>query len=169
MKTFKITDGLIVNDTFISAIYEVDSADITIMSEEQKDIFFGKLKEALHVLNGRIQIITDNAKASVSDFVDHFDYNLKQASCISPELEKQAKTYNQELAIEIQRGRTIVTKYYIVFRQNTDTKNSKRFKRSHEKLNDDIIAFTRGLRLAGIDVNQLVDDELISFLKRKLR
>ena len=56
----------------IVKLYEVEPFDIALLNDQDREHFFVKLKQMIHVLPSQVQFIVKKEKATVDDYSKHF-------------------------------------------------------------------------------------------------
>lgn len=69
---FTIADNLIMRDNSICGVYEIEPFDIALLNEQDREHFYSKLKQAIHVLPSQIQFFVKKDQAKAADYSAHF-------------------------------------------------------------------------------------------------
>lgn len=166
MRDFKIVDNLIFFKRRISAVFKVEPFDVALLSEQDRGVFYSKIRQALNVLSAKIQIIAIKERAKITDYSQHFNYILSKAE---PTREKIIKEYVKELTELVENENILILKYYIVFSRNINTSKPTQVIEGIKKLEDVVKRFTSTLYQANVKTSQLADEHLINFVKKQLR
>jgi len=163
---FTIQDNVILRKNSLIQILEVEPFDISLLNNQDREHFFLKLKQMLHVLPDQVQFIVRKEQAKSKDYSKHF-FSLYENS--NSKREPLISKYIENLTNLVARGHFTTTKHYAVFTVTCNpNKNNEKLK-SMKKLHDMTIGFSSALFACNIPVRQLDQDELISFAKDTLR
>lgn len=163
---FFIQDGYIVRKNSLIKIYEVEPYDIALLNDQDREHFFVKLKQALHILPAQIQIIVRKEKAKSSDYSRHIFSLYKNAD---RKREPLIKKYTDELQQVIQANNLVMTKHYAVISVSAQTNNPHAKLEGMKRLNDIAMRFVSGLSLSNVLARSLESDQLVTFSKELLR
>jgi hypothetical protein len=163
---FIIQDNFIVRKNSIIRVYEVEPFDIALLNDQDKEHFFQKLKQTIHVLPSQVQFIVRKEKATVSDYTRHFFSLYKQSD---QKREKLIFDYTHDLTRLIETDKFFTVKHYAVFSVEARSEKIKSKTNAIKKLNDMGIRFGSALQAAHIDVRILTNEELISFTQSLVR
>lgn len=166
MKDFKIANNLIIEDKRIHTICEIKPFDVALLSKEDRDMFYTKIRQAYDILPSRVQVIVVKEEAKVRDYTKHFESITSETN---KDKDNLVLKYINELSALIEAGEVLIIKYYFIFSVDADTKNSKKFLDKYNQLADKVSRFTGVLAQAGIESRQMKDKELINFIKSQVR
>ena len=163
---FTIQDNVILRKNSIIQLLEVEPFDISLLNDQDREHFFLKLKQMLHVLPDQVQFIVKKEQATTQDYSKHF-FSLYAHS--NEKREPLISEYIENLTDLIQESDFTETKQYAVFTVSCNPAKPNEKLRSMKKLHDMTLRFSSALFACNIPVRQLTEDELISFAKHTLR
>lgn len=163
---FYIQDGCIIRKNTLIKIYEIKPYDIALLNDQDREHFFVKLKQALHILPAQIQIIVKKEKAKTSDYSEHI-FSLYKDS--DRKRESLIKKYTDELQELIKLNNLVTTKHYVVVSVASQLHSPHSKLEGIRRLNDIAIRIISGLSVCNIYAKQLTDEELTVFAKELLR
>lgn len=163
---FTIHDNLIVRSDRIIKVFEVEPYDIALLNDQDREHFFVKLKQTIHVLPSRVQFIVRKDRAEMSDYSEHL-FSLYNSS--RPEREELIKHFVKDLTGLVENNNLTVMRHYAVFSAECDTRKVKSKAAAVKKLADAGIRFAAALSACNITVRPLADHELLSIAKDTLR
>ncbi len=163
---FSIQDNLIIRPQSVIRIFEIEPFDIALLNDQDREHFYAKLKQALHVLPAQVQFIVKKEKAASSNYSKHF-FSLYKGS--NKKRESLISKYIQDISKLVDSENFFITKYYGVLSIscNTDSFNEK--VQGIKKLSDVSLRFAGALSICNINVRPLDNIELIQFAKETLR
>ena len=91
---FSIQDNHIIRKQSIIRIYQIEPHDIALLNDQDREHFFTKLKQAIHVLPSQVQLIVKKDRAKSSDYSNH-TFSLYNSS--STKREPLIRQYVSEL------------------------------------------------------------------------
>lgn len=109
---FTIQDGMIVRSDRIVKVYEVEPYDIALLNDQDRQHFFVKLKQTIHVLPSGVQFIVHKDKAQISDYSEHIA-SLYASS--APEREDLIKHFVKDLTALVELNDLSVMRHYAIF------------------------------------------------------
>lgn len=163
---FEIQDNLIMRKNAIVKMYEVEPFDIALLNDQDREHFFVKLKQMIHVLPSQVQFIVRKEKAVVEDYSKHFfslynDSNTKREPLINQ--------YINDLSSLVKNNSFVTMRHYAVFSVSCDTKKPHEKIKAIKKLSDLGIRFASPLSACNISVRPLIDDQLLHIAQTTLR
>lgn len=163
---FSVQDNHIFRKDSIIRMLLVEPFDIALLNDQDRENFFIKLKQTIHILPSQVQFIVRKEKTTVKDYSQHF-FSLYDHS--SPKREALINAYIQDLSHFIESNGFMTTRHYTVFSVSCNTaKYSDRVK-AMKKLNDNEMSFSGALSACNIQVRTLTNQELINFSESTLR
>lgn len=166
MKDFKISNNLIVEQKRMHAVCEVLPFDVALLSKEDRQMFYTKIRQAYDILPSRVQIIVVKEEAKVRDYTKHFESITAETNKAKDSL---VLSYIHELSALIEAGEVLILKYYFIFSIGAETKDSRKFIERYNSLSDKVSRFTGVLAQAGVETRQLTGENLINFIKQQVR
>lgn len=163
---FQVQDNLIIRKKSIIRIYEVEPYDIAILNDQDRENFFIKLKQMIHVLPSQVQFIVRKEKTKVKDYSSHFFSIYNQSE---KDREHLINRYIKDLSHLIETHEFMTVHHYAVFSVSCNTIKPEEKVKAIRKLNDTGIRFASAISACNIDVRPLNSEELISFCKETLR
>ncbi|MCR4329580.1 MAG: PrgI family protein [Candidatus Roizmanbacteria bacterium] len=163
---FTIQDNLIIRKNSIIQLLEVEPFDISLLNDQDREHFFLKLKQMLHVLPDQVQFIVKKEQAKTQDYSKHF-FSLYAKS--NTKREPLIAQYIENLTDMINESNFTATKHYAVFTVSCNPTKPNEKLGSMKKLHDMTMRFSSALFACNIQVRALGVDELISFAKQTLR
>lgn len=163
---FFIQDNHIVRKNSIVRIFKVEPFDIALLNDHDREHFFIKLKQVIHVLPVPVQIIVRKEPATLEDYTPHV-FSLYKSSKQSTE--KLIKSYVEDLNALIETNDFMVTKYYLVISVDAHVNNSYRRLEAFKKLNDFGIRISSALSSCDISIEPLTNHELVALSQQLLR
>lgn len=163
---FQVQDNLIIRKGSIVRIYEVEPYDIALLNDQDRENFFVKLKQMIHVMPSQVQFIVRKEKTKVKDYSTHFFSIYNKSQDIREPL---INRYIEDLTKLIETHEFMTVHHYAVFSVSCDTAKPHERVKAIKKLNDVGIRFASAMSACNINVTPLSNDELISFCKETLR
>ncbi len=163
---FYIQNDLIIRKNSITRIYEVEPFDIALLNEQDREHFFIKLKQAIHVLPAQTQFIVRKVQAKSDDYSKHF-FSLYDDS--TPDKEALVHEYIENLRDLIDSNSFFVTKHFAVISTSCTTNKPQAVVEGVKKLNDVGSRLSASLSVCNIATQPVVGDELKQFVGRILR
>jgi len=161
---FRIVSDYIERRKSLIAIYEIIPYDIALLNEEEQAEFYQNIKQTLHTLPAKIQIVVRKSKATVSDYQKHFFSVYKQSD---KKREAVIANYHNDLTSLINTGKLRIVKYYAVFSTPLHSDSEEQFLEATKKLEDTFIRFSTPLKK--IEMRKLHKEELISYFKTQFQ
>lgn len=163
---FTIQDNLIIRKDRLVKILEVEPFDISLLNEQDREHFFMKMKQVIHILPAQIQLIVRKDTAKSADYSKHL-FSLYDTS--NTKRESLIADYAKDLSTLISDGNFSITRHYAVFSVPCNPMKQHEKIQAIRKLNDMAMRFASALSSCNISVRPLVNEELISFTKETLR
>ena len=163
---FHIQDDLIIRKDKLIRIYEVEPFDIALLNEQDREHFFIKLKQAIHVLPAQTQFIVRKVPAKSSDYSKHF-FSLYDDS--APDRESLVHEYIENLKDLIDSNTFFVTKHFAVISTSCATHKPQAVVEGVKKLNDIGSRLTASLSVCNISTKPVIREELKQFVRSILR
>lgn len=163
---FIIKDNLIMRDNSIIGIYEIEPYDVALLNDQDREHFFVKLKQAIHVLPSQIQFIVRKDQAKAPDFSSHF-FSLYESS--SEKREPLINQYIVDLTSLINENHFMMTRHFAVISTPCNPLKPHNLVQGVKKLNDLGMSFAQSLVLCNISVRSLENEELKEFVRKELR
>ncbi len=166
---FTIQDDLIVRKKSICKIFRINPYDISALNEADRITFFANVKQALHTLPARLQIIVRKEIATTSDFTDHFLYVYSTVPKRNKVKEVMVNNYKEEYKAFVEQEKLLTVKQYGVFALPVDTTNIDRKVKAIGKLEDMYKRISSSFEACHITTKQLTNEELSVYMKGVLR
>ena len=163
---FEVQDNLIIRHGSIVRIYEIEPYDIALLNDQDRENFFVKLKQMIHVLPTQVQFIVRKEKTKVTDYSRHFFSIYNQSETIREPL---INRYIEDLSKLIETHEFMTVHHYSVFSVSCDTTKPHERVKAIKKLNDIGIRFASAMSACNIEVKPLLNEELISYCQETLR
>jgi len=163
---FIVQDNLIIRKNSIIGILSVEPFDIALLNDQDRENFFIKLKQMIHVLPSQVQFIVRKEKTTIKDYSQHF-FSLYDQS--DSKLENLIDGYTKELTQLIQANNFMTTRYYAVFSVTCNSTKAIDRVKAINKLNDIEMSFSGALSACNIQTRILNNKELINFNEFTLR
>ncbi len=163
---FTIQDNLIVRKDSMVQLMEVEPFDISLLNDQDREHFFMKMKQVIHVLPAQVQFIVRKENAKTEDYSKHFFSLYAHAN---RKREPLITEYTNNLATLVKEGTYAVTRHYAIFSVSCNPAKQHEKVQAIKKLNDMGMRFASALASCDISVRLLENDELINFAKNTLR
>lgn len=163
---FSIQDNLIIRKNSIIKMYEVDPFDIALLNDQDREHFFMKLKQTIHILPSQVQFIVRKERTKMADYSKHL-FSLYKSS--NDKRESLIAQYSKDLSSLIDTTKFVSTHHYAVFSVPLSGSKSENKVNAIKKLNDLGVRFASSLTSCNISVRQLDNNELIEFAQTTLR
>lgn len=163
---FKIQDNLIVRKNAIVKMYEVEPFDIALLNNQDREHFFAKLKQMIHVLPSQVQFIVRKERARVEDYSKHF-FSLYNSS--NTKRESLVNSYIDDLSNLVTKHSFVTMRHYAVFSVSCDTNKSHEKVKAIKKVSDLGLRFASSLSACNITVRPLADEQLLQVGQTTLR
>jgi len=163
---FYIQNDLIIKKDKIIRIYEVEPFDIALLNEQDREHFFIKMKQAIHVLPSQTQFIVKKVQAKSEDYSKHF-FSLYNSS--STDRESLVKEYIENLTKLVDSNTFFVTKHFAVISVPCHTQKTQSVIEGVKKLNDIGTRLASSLSVCNISTKVITSDELKQFVRSILR
>jgi len=163
---FTIQDNVIIRNNSITQLLEIEPFDISLLNNQDREHFFLKLKQVIHVLPSQVQIIVKKEKAKIADYSKHFfslyaHSNAKRESLIAE--------YTNNLSTLVSESNFTATRHYAIFSVSCNPAKQNEKVQAIKKLNDMSMRFASALASCDISVRLLENEELINFTQNTLR
>lgn len=162
---FTIQDKVIIRKNSLIQLLAIEPFDISLLNDQDREHFFLKLKQMLHVLPDQVQFIVRKEQAKAKDYSKHF-FSLYQNS--NTKREPLISEYIENLSELVQGAKFTATKHYAVFTVSCNPHKTQEKLQAMKKLHDMTLRFSSALFACNIPVRQLEEDELVSFAKDTL-
>ncbi len=163
---FSVQDNHIYRKNSIIRMLLVEPFDIALLNDQDRENFFIKLKQTIHVLPSQMQFIVRKEKTLIKDYSQHF-FSLYDHS--NSKREMLINAYINDLSQLIESHEFMTPRHYAVFSVScTTAKLSDRVK-AIKKLNDVEMSFAGALSACNIQARSLTSNELINFSEFTLR
>ncbi len=163
---FSIKDNFVLRNNSLIGIYEIEPFDVALLNDQDREHFFGKLKQALHVLPTQIQFIVKKQPAKSSDYSAHF-FSIYEDS--SKKTEELINKYTEDLTNLIAEHEFMLTKHYAILSVSCNTLKPNTLAQGVKKLTDLGMRFGSALNMSNVQVKALKNDELKQFVQETLR
>lgn len=163
---FHIQDSAIFRANNLIRIYQIEPRDVALLSDQDKAVFYERLRTMLHMLPVKTQFIVRREIASSPDFSTHFYAMFKSSNS---EREDLIHGYIEGLKQFIDDHNFLISKHYAVFSIECGTKNPTVVVKGMQRLNDIGTRFLRGLNENQISARLLNNNEIISFMQKYYR
>ncbi len=163
---FTIQDNMIVRPNALIRIFEIEPYDISLLNEQDREHFFVKLKQMIHVLPAQAQIIVKKQQSTIDDYSKHV-FSLYAKS--SAKTESLITDYIEDLTNLVKTNEFNTLRYYVVFSVASETAKPKSKLTGVAKLNDITLRFASAATSSNLTVTPLLNDSLINFMKSELR
>ena len=163
---FTIQDNLIVRKDSIAQLMEVEPFDISLLNDQDREHFFMKMKQVIHVLPAQVQFIVRKEKAKTEDYSKHFFSLYAHAN---RKREPLITEYTNNLAALVNEGTYAVTRHYAIFSVSCNPAKHKEKVQAIKKINDMGMRFASALSACNIAVRPLENEELVNFAQSTLR
>ncbi len=163
---FHIQDNLIIRRGSVVRIYEIEPYDIALLNDQDRENFFMKLKQMIHVLPTQVQFIVKKEKAKIKDYSSHFFSIYNQSEALREPL---INHYIEDLSHLIETHEFMTVHHYGVFSVTCNTSRPYEKVKAIKKLNDIGIRFASSISACNINVKALNNEELISYCQESLR
>ena len=166
---FSIQDDLIVRSKSIAKVFRINPYDISALNDDDRQRFFANLKQALHILPSRLQVIVRKEVAKAADFTDHLLHVYKSLPKGNATKEAMVANYQRELLDFVEHEKLLTIKQYGIFAANADAQNVDGKVKAIGKLDDMYTRLSTSLENCHVSTKQLTNDELEQFMGRLLR
>lgn len=163
---FAVQDNLIIRKNSIIGILSVEPFDIALLNDQDRENFFIKLKQMIHVLPSQVQFIVHKEKTTIKDYSQHF-FSLYNNS--DSKREGLINSYIKDLSHLIQINEFMTTRHYAVFSIPCNPSKAIDRVKAINKLNDTEMSFSGALSACNIQTRELTNKELINFSEFTLR
>ena len=163
---FVIQDNMIIRLKNLIRVFKIDPYDISLLNEQDREHFFVKLKQMIHVLPSQVQIIVKKGQATSRNFSKHV-FSLYADS--TKKTESLIANYFKDLENLVNTNSFNTLRYFIVFSISTDTSKPNSKLNGIAKLNDATLRFASAASTSNMTVSPLLNNELIEFMKQTLR
>lgn len=163
---FIIQDNMIVRPKNLIRVFEVDPYDISLLNDQDREHFFIKLKQLIHILPSQVQFIVEKEQATIKDYSKHI-FSLYSES--SKKTEPLIETYTQDLNNLVRTNEFNTLCYFAVFSISADTSKTNSKLNGINKLNDATLRFASIANSCQMTVRPLTNDELVTYMKQQLR
>lgn len=163
---FTIQDNHIIRKGSMIRMYEVAPFDIALLNDQDREHFFVKLKQAIHILPSQVQFIVRKEKATISNYSRHF-FSLYNSS--DTQREPLIGQYVEDMKRLLEEEIFLITRHYAVFSVACNPANPHAKIEAMKKLNDIGLRFASALSQCHISVRPLENQELVAFAQSTLR
>ena len=163
---FTVQDNHIFRKNSIVRMLLIKPFDIALLNDQDRENFFIKLKQMIHVLPTQVQFIVRKEKTIAGDYSQHFSTLFDQSNT---KRESLINNYIKDLSQLILANEFMTTHYYAVFSVPCNCAKVKERVRSIKKLDDIEMSFAGALSACNIQTRSLTNQELINFSEFTLR
>ncbi len=163
---FRIVDNYIERKKNLIAVYEVEPFDIALLNDDDRELFYQRIKLLLHTLPGKVQIIVRKETALSGDYQKHF-FSLYNNALENRE--GLIGNYITDLTSLLATERFLVMKYYAVFSTSLASTKEHALVQASKRLFDMGTRLSSSLAPSQISTRQLEKEELVAFCKAQLR
>ena len=163
---FRIVDSYIERKKQLLVVYEIEPFDVALLNDEDRELFYQRIKLMLHTLPGKVQFIVRKETARQTDYQKHFFslYNNAQKN-----REKFISSYITDLTNLLGTEKFLMMKYYAVFSTSLSSTKEASLVTSSKKLFDMGRRLSSSLAPTHIITRQLRKEELVAFCKKQLQ
>ncbi len=163
---FSIQDGAIVRKGSLIKIYEIEPFDVALLNEQDRENFFIKLKQSIHILPSGVQLMVRKVEAKPKDYSKHY-FSLYEGA--SKNQEMLIDRYIKDLSKLIENETFFITKHYAIFTIPCNTAKADDLVKSMKKLHDVAYRFASVLTGCNISIKSLENEELENYFRLTLR
>ncbi len=163
---FTIQDNMIVRPNALIRVFEIEPYDISLLNEQDREHFFVKLKQMIHVLPSQAQILVKKQQATIGDYSKHI-FSLYSKS--SGKTEALIENYIQDLTNLVKTNEFNTLSYFVIFSVSAETAKPKSTLAGISKLNDITLRFASAATSSNLTIRPLLNEEIISFMEQELR
>ena len=163
---FSVQDNHIYRKNSIIRMLLVEPFDIALLNDQDRENFFIKLKQTIHILPSQVQFIVRKEKTSVKDYSQHFSSLYDHSNS---RRETLINAYIKDLSRLIETHEFMTTRHYAVFSISCNTAKFNDRVKATKKLNDAEMSFAGALSACNIQARSLTNQELINFSEFTLR
>jgi len=165
----EIQDKFILKKNRINKIFSIKPHDISALNSNERNSFFANLQQVLHILPQRLQVIVRKEVSVPSDFTDHLMNVYKSLPKGNIQKEQMVGNYERDLLEFVKSHSLLTVKQYGVFALDVNTKNPTEKVNGIGRLNDMFIRLASAFENCQIQIKELSNEEITSFLRRLLR
>lgn len=163
---FTIQDNLIIRKDSLVQLLEVEPFDISLLNDQDREHFFMKMKQVIHILPAQVQFVVQKEKAKTEDYSKHFFSLYTHAN---EKREPLVAEYINNLSSLIGESSFVNTRHYAIFSVSCNPDKQQEKVQAIKKINDIGMRFTSALSACNIAVRPLENEELINFAQNTLR
>ncbi len=163
---FAIQDNLIVRKNSIISMLAVEPYDIALLNDQDREHFFVKIKQMIHVLPSGVQFIIRKERATMEEYSKHVSSLYKDANT---KREPLIHNYLKDLSDLISNHSFVTMRHYAVFSVSCDSKKANEKVKAIKKLSDMSIRFASALSACNITATPLTNNELLHVATTTLR
>lgn len=163
---FTIQDNLIIRKNSIIQMLEVEPFDISLLNDQDREHFFLKLKQVIHILPSQVQLIVKKEKSKVEDYSKHI-FSLYANS--NEKREPLIAEYTQNLTTLIDESSFMSTHHYAILSVACNPSKHTEKVQAIRKLQDITMRFASAISSCNISIRALENEELINFARNTLR
>lgn len=163
---FRIIDNYIERKKQLIAVYEIEPFDIALLNDEDRELFYQRIKLMLHTLPGKVQFIVRKETAKQTDYQKHFFSLYTNAE---KNRERFISSYITDLTNLVGSEKFLMMKYYAVFSTSLSSKKEASLVSASKRLFDMGRRLSSSLAPAHIITRQLRKEELVAFCKKQLQ
>jgi len=152
---FAIQDNVIIRNNSITQLLEIEPFDISLLNDQDREHFFLKLKQVIHVLPSQVQIIVKKEKAKIADYSKHF-FSLYAHS--NEKRESLIAEYTNNLSTLVSESNFTATRHYAIFSVSCNPAKQSEKVQAIKKLNDMSMRFASALASCDISVRLLENE-----------
>lgn len=163
---FSIQDNVILRKNSIIKICEITPFDIALLNDQDREHFFVKVKQLIHVLPFQVQLIVKKEKVKPADLSKHFFTLYDQAN---RKREPLIEKYVSDMSELVTAHEFLSTHHYAILSVSCNTRKPQEKINRLKKLNDMYLHMASGLSACQIDIRLLQNDELTTIARSTLR
>jgi len=166
---FTIQDDVIIRKRSICKVFRINPYDISALNGSDRESFFASVKQTLHMLPAKLQIIVRKEVATAADFTDHLLYVYSTLPKKNKIKEAMVNNYQNEYLAFVEQEKLLTVKQYGVFALPVDTSNHDLKVKTIGKLEDMYKRIASSLESCHVTTKRLTNEELAQYMKGVLR
>jgi hypothetical protein len=163
---FIIQDNLLIRKDSLVRMYHIEPFDIALLNDEDREHFFVKLKQMIHILPAQVQFIVRKEAATTADYSKHFFSLFNQAD---NKHEPVIAEYVEDMTDLLNKHTFFTVRHYAIFSVPANREKIQSKMNGIQKLNDIGRRFAGALQACNIEAKSLTNEELANFMQTTLR
>ena len=167
MLDFEIKENLVITKNAVIAVFQIEPIDIFLMNTQDQETFFARLQSTFQLLKGHIQINVVVKRMDLQDYTPYFQSLKKQNVQSEKKLSLVTRMISEFTELIEDKNEVFLSKkFYLHMKERCTTDKDKLLLHGIKQLDQHVEQLTSSLFQAGISSQQVLEPDLISYIKK---